>query len=368
MPSPLSRAVHRAADRFGIRPAALTLVLACSALVVTLSLMRQREFVASGVAQGSSIALSPETTATIVRVHVAVGQHVKQGELLVTLRSLELEAELAQVNASIRQVSRAADLAQAELLSGLASHQQEELLRLLEAERDARLALAERERERNEYLAAASFLSEAEELAKAGVLEAAVVRERADLARRQQAEQEAAEMLAKAQAEHAKALRKLGKGQLPERLLTATAELHRAELEVLERQREGLERRIAALELRAPRDGIVSELLPEGTVVGPSLPVVRIVPPYAEGVIAYLPPDAPPPTLGDKASYTVALSDGRTCEGVTQPRPTGEVVRKPEQLIGPFGFGAYGFPVRIALDEHCRLPIGQVVELRLSNP
>jgi multidrug resistance efflux pump len=367
-PSPLTT-LRRQADRFGIRLLPLLMVLVCSALVIGLSRLRSGEVVASGIADGSSVALSTATTATITKVHVQVGEDVKAGQPLVSMSSLELSAELGEVEAQIRQVSHAGEVAQVELLRGLADDQRAEVLKLFEAERDALAARAEQELEHELAVTVTSSLSEAEQLAQAGMLEANAVRERVEAARFQTAQEKAASLVLRAKSEHVNALRKqIAKPVEYQRLLTATAELYKAELDVLIGQRDGLKAQLDALEIRAPYDGIVSELLPAGSVATAGLTVVRVVPPFARDVVAYVPPDSAPPVLAQETPYVVALADGRECSGMARARLTGSVERKPEQLVGPMGFSAFGFPVRIALGADCKLPIGQVVELRLSTP
>jgi multidrug resistance efflux pump len=366
---PSFRALTRQADRFGIRPLPLLMVLACAALVVTLSSLRKAEVIASGVADATSVALSTTTTATISKVHVQVGDLVKAGQNLVSMTSLALEGQLEEVEARIRHVAHSAEVAQVELLRGLADEQRAEVLKLFEAERDAQAARAEAERQREVSLTLSSALSEAESMAQAGMLEKGAVRSRVEAAQYQTAQEKAASLVMRAKTDHVNALRKeLVKPAEYERLLTATAELYKAELEVLERERQSLRAQLAELNVRAPHDGIVGEVLPVGSVATPGVTVVRVVPPFARDVVAYVPPDAAPPMLAGETPYVVALADGRECSGVAQARLTGSVERKPEQLVGPMGYSAYGFPVRIALNTDCKLPIGQIVELRLRTP
>ncbi len=367
--SPSFRTLRRQADRFGIRLLPLLMVLVCTGLVVGLSVARKSEVVATGVADATSVALSTTTTATISKVHVEVGQQVKAGQSLVSMSSLELSAKIEELDARIRQVAHAAEVAQVELLRGLADGQRSEVLKLFEAERDALTARAENERQHEVALTITSSLTEAEQLAQQGMLQKGEVRSRAEAAQVQSAQEKAASLVMRAKADHVAMLRKeLQKPADFERLLAATAELYKAELDVLTRERQGLSVQLAALDVRAPHDGIVGEVLPVGSVATPGVTVVRVVPPFARDVVAYMPPDQAPPALLGETPYVVALADGRECTGVGAARFSGAVERKPEQLVGPMGFGAYGFPVRIALDSNCKLPIGQVVELRLSTP
>jgi multidrug resistance efflux pump len=366
---PTLRSLTRSADRFGIRPLPLLMVLACTGLVLTLSAMRKAEVVASGVSDGPSVALSTDTIATVTKVHVQVGQVVKAGQSLVSMSSNALSGQLDDVEARIRQVAHEAEVAQVELLQGLAGEQREEVIRLFEAQRDALAARAEAEHQREVSVTINEALSQEQSLAQAGMLEKSVVRERLEAMQVQTALEKAAGIVSRAKNEHLVAVRtKLLKPAEYERLLTATAELYKAELEVLQRERDSVRAQLAALDVRAPHDGTVGEVLPVGTVVTPGITVVRVVPPFASDVVAYVPPDSAPPVLHGETPYVVALADGRECAGVAQARLTGSVERKPEQLVGPMGYAAYGFPVRIRLDDTCRLPIGQIVELRLSTP
>jgi len=64
----------------------------------------------------------------------------------------------------------------------------------------------------------------------------------------------------------------------------------------------------------------------------------------------------------------VVLADGSECRGSALPRSVGVVEAKPVQLGGPMSFDSNGFPLRVTLPDHCRLPVGQVVELRMDAP
>jgi len=367
--SALQRFMQQLFFRFGIRPAALLVVLGCAALVFSMLQVRRGGFVATAVTQAPSAALSSLVAAKVARVHVALGQHVAEGQLIATLSAPDLESERDQVDASIRHLARQAEVAQLDLMRGLNAEQREALIRLTEVQRDTQRALATEEMESAEATAATSFLSEAETLVKAGMLEPAVAADRAQLAQRETAQQKAAAALAAAEHRRVAELRReLDQTGVPKGLIEATAQLYQAELEVLERQRSSVLTRMAALSIKAPVDGVVAELLPEGSVALAGTTVARVIPPYASGVVAFAPPEGMPPLLAGVVPYTVMLADGRECNGSGTPHSTGEVTRKPEQLVGPGGFGAYGFPVSIALDRNCRLPVGQIVELRLGTP
>ncbi len=355
--------------RFGIRPAALLLVVGCAALVYSLLGVRRAGFVASAVTQAPSAALASLVAAKVERVHVAVGQHVVAGQLLATLSSPELESEREEIEANIRRLAREAEVAQLELMRGLNKEQRDALVRLSEAQRDTRRAQAEEQRESAEAAAATSFLNEAQQLVKSGMLGPSAVAERAQLAAREASQQKESGARVVAESERATQLRReLDRMGAPKGLVEATAELFQAELDVLERQRAGVETRLAALALKAPMDGVVAELLPQGSVAALGMTVARVVPPYASDVVAFVPPEAALPAFAAVMPFHVQLADGRECSGSGHPFSTGEVTRKPEQLVGPGGYAAYGFPVRVALDRKCRLPIGQVVELRLGTP
>ncbi len=367
--SALQRLMHQLLFRFGIRPAALFVVVACATLVFSLMQVRRAGFVATAVTQAPSTALSTLVSAKVERVHVAVGQSVVEGQLLATLSAPELESERDEIDARIRRLSRVAEVAQLDLMRGLDADQRKALLRLAEVQRDTRRAFAEEERETTEASAAVSFLSEAEKLVKAGMLAPGVAAERAQAATRESAQQKAAGALLAAENQRVAALRsELDQTGAANGLVEATAELYQAELEVLERRRAGLTARMASLTIKAPVDGVVAELMAQGSVALAGATVARVVPPYASDVIAFAPPEGMPPLLAGVVPFTVMLADGRECSGSGTPRTTGEVTRKPEQLVGPGGFGAYGFPVRVALDRSCRLPVGQIVELRLGTP
>jgi len=354
--------------RFGIRPAALLVVMGSGVLVFSMLRIRRSEFVAPAVTQATSAALASVIAARVARVHVSLGQRVRAGQLLATLSAPELESERDEVDARIRRLARAAEVAQLDLMRGLHAEQREALARLGEVQGATRRAEAEAEREGAEATAAVSFLAQAEQLVKAGMLAPDVAAERALVATRESAQQREAGAVLEAERRRVGALRRdLGRMDAPKGLVEATAELYEAELEVLQRRRSGLLASLTLLSLKSPVDGVVAEILPEGSVALAGATVARVVPPFASDVVAFAPASAPPSPLTGKVPFSVMLADGRECNGKASPRTTGELTRKPEQLVGPGGFGAFGFALSVALGSNCRLPIGQIVELRLST-
>ncbi len=356
--------------RFGIRPAALLLVVGCAGLVYSLMGVRRAGFVASAVTQAPSATLASLVDAKVEQVHVAVGDPVRQGQLPATLSSPELEREHDEIEGELQRLARAAEVAELELLRGLNAGQRDALERLGEAQRDARRAEAEAERRTAVATAASAFLGDAEKLAKAGMIEPAAVAERAQKALQESTQQKESGAVVQAESVRVAQLRReLDRMGAPKALVEATAGLYRVERDVLERRRASLQQRLTTLTLRSPLDGVVAEIVRPGSVVTVGVTVVRVVPPYASDVVAFVPVEASLPVFADVMSFSVLLADGRECRGQGHPYSTGEVVRKPEQLVGPGGFGAYGFPVRMPLaGVPCQLPIGQVVELRLGAP
>jgi len=236
---------------------------------------------------------------------------------------------------------------------------------LTQAERDRQKAAADRELQASLAADAKGYLARVEEMAKSGVIEQRAVWTQEQLAARQASLEHQAGAMLKAEIARAEALKKEVRGSVPNQsVLEATARYYETELEVMRRRRESLDRQITNLTIKARVAGFVTALVTEGTTIRPGDNIATIVPSRALEVVAYAPPDVPPPTLGANVPFSIVLADGKHCDGVGSPSSTGLVEPKPGQLVSFSSFAAYGFPIHVSLPASCRLPVGQIVEFR----
>jgi hypothetical protein len=111
----------------------------------------------------------------------------------------------------------------------------------------------------------------------------------------------------------------------------------------------------------------VAQLAAQGSQVQAGVTLARITSSKAEDVVLYASAQEGLPELGDEIAYTITLANGRECRGRGRPRAVGEALLKPAQLTSFGGFDSMGFPLRVPLPQGCTLPIGQVVDLRLTR-
>lgn len=351
-----------------IRGPALLMVLGCSALCVVLWQRRHREFAGKGITDAPVAVLVAHDAALVQTALVAVGARVDEGQPLLTLSAGELLAARRSVEARIQQTARSAEVARLTLLQGLKQSEREEALALLSAQRESSLAHAERARRAQEASAAAAMNEEAERLHKAGLIDPYKAREQAVLNSEKSSQSLESETRDAVESRHLATLRKqLGALGVADELLTANERMYAAEVDVLMRERDDLDTRIAALTVRAPRSGLVAEIVAQGSTVLPGAVLVRVAPPVAADVVLYASVREGLPQLDGQLAYTVTLEDGRECSGSGLARSGSEARPKPAQLVGFAGLDSMGFPLRVALPEGCSLPIGQVVDLRLKR-
>jgi multidrug efflux pump subunit AcrA (membrane-fusion protein) len=364
-----SKQVAEISDRVGVRPTALLMIVGCVVIAAGTALVRRAPLVASGITQGPEYVISAVAPAKVEKLHVALGDRVTEGQLIATLKSRTLESERDLLDAEIRHLVRSAEVARLELIRDLNSEQRDALVRLESAASDSDRATAEHQKHAAEARSAQQALEEAKALRAEGLLSEETLRERALAAAMHQSNEQSSNALAAAEAQRVQGMRKDIRGLgTPAGMLDALGELHRAELAMLERRRARIETDLGELQVRAPHAGVLVEMLPLGTEAAVGVSVARVTNSVATDVVAYVPPSSPPTAITETMQYTVVLADGRECEGVTRPRAYGGVERKPDSLVGTTGFDAYGFPVRVALDAKCQLPVGQTVELRLESP
>lgn len=359
--------VRELRERMDIRLPALLMVLGCSALCLVLWRQRHREFAGKAVTDAPVAVLMAHDAALVQTSLVSVGTRVREGQPLLTLHAGQLSAERRGVDARIQQTARSAELARLTLLQGLKQSQRDEALALLSAQREADLARAERERRGQEASAAAAMNEETERLHKAGLIDPYKAREQAALNTEKSSQSVESETRDAVESRHLFTLRKqLGALGVADELLTANERMYAAEVEVLMRERDELDARIAALTVRAPQAGLVAEIIAQGSTVQPGTVLARVAPPVAEDVVLYTSVREGLPSLTGELAYTVTLEDGRECSGLGRARSGSEATLKPVQLAGFAGLDSMGFPLRMALPAGCSLPIGQVVDLSLK--
>jgi multidrug resistance efflux pump len=355
-------------ERMGIRTPAVAMVGGCAVLSLALWHSRGQEIVGRAVTEAPAALLRAGQLATAARVLVKVGDAVHDGQPLAVLEAPDILARRKEVDARISFVTRRAEVSRLELIRGLKADERTRALAMIEAERDLSMVVAERARRAAESKVVGGMLSEAEKLRQNGLIDPYRARE-----------QEAAYAVSETQAEESSArkstenrrlaaIRKeLAELGVSQELRAATEKLHAAELDVLTRERDELERQLVALTVRAPRAGRVSELVGPGSVVQPGDLVARVSPFTAEQVAWYATPAEGPPQLGERVAYTVTLADGRKCSGEELVNVGSEAMPKPPQLGSILPLDSVGFPVRIKLPERCALPVGLLVELRLER-
>jgi multidrug resistance efflux pump len=356
-------------DRMGIRAPAVLMVSGCAAVALTLWHQRGQEVVARAITEAPVAVVTSTQTATVGRVLVGLGDAVASGQPLISLESPELSAQKKLVEARIAHALRAAELARLELIRGLKQEERSRALMLIEAQRDLQATVAERTRRHAEADVAGGMLSEADKLREAGLIDPYRAREQAALYAERTSLEAESQAMSKLETQRLTALKKeLTELGVSDELLAASERVHAAELEMLTRERDELEARLLALTVRAPHAGRVSELASAGSVLQPGDLVARVAPHVASRVAMYAAQsEGPPAVSGDAVAFTVTLADGRTCRGQDQVSVTSEALPKPAGLSGLAGIDVSGFPVRVRLPEHCTLPIGQLVELRLEH-
>ncbi len=360
-----TRSIRRLAERLGVRIVPLMGLAAAAVGIVALERTRATNFVASGVTRAPETQHGSEIAGTVQRVRVAVGTQVIAGQVLAELHSLALESQRAELDAEIRRTVRAGMLAELQTSQNGREAALSARSRLSQAERDREKAKADRELQASLAEDAKGYLARVEEMAKSGVIEQRAVWTQEQAAARQASLELQAGSLLEAEIARTEALKKEVRGSVSNQsVVEATARLYETELDVLNRRRENLDREIEQLTIKARVAGVVTALVMEGTAVRPGDSVATIVPTRAVEVVAYAPPDLPPPTLGGNVAFSIILGDGRHCDGAGSPISTGLVEAKPGQLMSVMSFAAYGFPIHVSLPPSCRLPVGQVVEFR----
>jgi len=359
------RSFRRLAERLGVRVVPLAGLVAAAAGIVALEHKRAANFVASGVTAAPATHHGSEIAGTVQHVRVGVGTQVTAGQVLAELHSLALDAERSELDAEIKRTVRAGMLAELQTSQSGREAALAARSRLSQAERDREKAVADRALQASLAEDAKGYLARVEEMAKSGVIEQRAVWTQEQLAQRQASLELQAGALLEAEIARTDALRKEVRGSVSNQsVVAATARLYETELDLLNRRRESLDRQIEQLTIKARVPGVVTALITEGTTIRPGDSIATIVPTRAAEVIAYAPPDLPPPTLTANVHYSVVLGDGRHCDGVGSPISTGLVEPKPGQLVSFTSFAGFGFPIHVSLPESCRLPVGQVVEFR----
>jgi multidrug resistance efflux pump len=349
----------------GVRLVPLAGLVAAAAGIVALERTRATNFVASGVTAAPATNHGSEIAATVEHVRVALGTHVTAGQVLAELHSLALEAERSELDAEIQRTIRAGVLAELQTSQSGREKSLAARSRLTQAERDREKAAADRELQASLAADAKGYLARVEEMAKSGVIEQRAVWTQEQLATRQSSLELQAGAMLEAEIARTDALKKEVRGSVPNRsVIEATTRYYETELEVMRRRRESLERQISNLTIKARVAGVVTALVTEGTTIRPGDNIATIVPARALEVVAYAPPDVPPPTLGANVPFSIVLASGKHCDGVGSPISTGLVEQKPGQLVSFSSLASYGFPIHVSIPESCRLPVGQVVEFR----
>jgi HlyD family secretion protein len=246
-----------------------------------------------GVAHQTEIRIAPEINARVESFHVAAGQTVRKGDVLVTLSSPELAAAVEQAKASLAS-------ANADRTNVYAGVRQEEIDTAAQDVRiaDANLALAQQQHERAAKLAAKDFAS------------------------KQQLD-ESVQSLASAQASLSQvqaAYAQSSTGPTKEERAIADAQVASAKAALA-----NIEAKLAKATLVAPVDGVVTLLVAElGEIVSPGQSVLTLAPTndrwftftIRENALAGL-------TVGSPVELFTAKGD-RIKAKVTELRPLGE--------------------------------------------
>ena len=246
-----------------------------------------------GVAHQTEIRIAPEINARVESFHVAAGQTVRKGDVLVTLSSPELAAAVEQAKATLAS-------ANADRTNVYAGVRQEEIDTAAQDVRiaDANLALAQQQHERAAKLAAKDFAS------------------------KQQLD-ESVQSLASAQASLSQvqaAYAQSKTGPTKEERAIADAQVASAKAALA-----NIEAKLAKATLVAPVDGVVTLLVAElGEIVSPGQSVLTLAPTndrwftftIRENALAGL-------TTGSPVELFTAKGD-RIKAKVTELRPLGE--------------------------------------------
>ncbi len=312
-----------------------------------------------GLAQAVPEAVAPVEAGRVGLLHVAVGDRVEAGQLLASLDTALIDADIALARAEVARVEaqgrteealieQRLDLDRESLERERARHRQE--LRKASAEQQALDGQIVRvKRLVDEHQAVQGDLARLDlQRATAAAVAAEKPRELGLLARQIDA----------AEARH---------GRLSG-ALSVVASRQAADLEVARRSLERLERRRAACELRASRAGRVSSLNRQpGEAVGAGEPVVTLVSPRAR-VLACLPERAAGGAQpGDAAALWPRGRGGEPLAGqVLSLGPA--VVELPARCWLSPGVPVWGREVLIGLDASVELVPGQAFDVRILPP
>jgi multidrug resistance efflux pump len=151
-------------------------------------------------------------------------------------------------------------------------------------------------------------------------------------------------------------------------LARPSAEVYRAELEVLETRRRSLLEDLRRLTVVAETAGRVVTVLAEGSSVARGGSVATVMPERATEIVAYLPPESSPDEVSPGARVTVRGGEGVACAepGVVLRRGA-QVEQAPGQLATLWGSPVYGTPCYISMPEACAYGVGQVVTVHLDG-
>lgn len=154
--------------------------------------------------------------------------------------------------------------------------------------------------------------------------------------------------------------------QMPKRpsLEGPTEAFFAKQLEVLHARRESLLQDRAALTVRSSFKGIVAEITWPGAWVSAGASVAKVMPEFAEEIVAYIPPGSSPEMISDDAAVYIVGSDLAECRSAGRVQRRGaSVVEAPGQLTRMFRFALHGMPIHVSIPENCSLGNGQTLTL-----
>ncbi len=360
---------ERALETIGARPLPfLGFMLAAAALAV-LHVGTLRATSVRAVAWADPIVLAAPTPSSVLVAHVRPGDRVSTGTLLATLDDRLVRQALALVEAELEAETRAAELAQLQLLEEVERERREAVRRVGEAKAASGRARAEEEARARLLQAIAAQATEIRARHEARLAAETDLRDAARRLAEGEAAASEATALARSEVERVRALQTaLPREGLPA-LARPTAEWFEAKLVALRLRRAALQQELQALSITAHAPGRVVRIAPSGSALASGAAVVELVAEEATELVAWLPPESAAERVGPGAKLVIAVAgcigDAPVLGGA------GPVVEAPAWLSAvPMRAATFGLPVRAAVPAGCRLLPGRVVaaELHTGTP
>ena len=146
-----------------------------------------------------------------------------------------------------------------------------------------------------------------------------------------------------------------------------TEHLYAEELDLIETRRTQLLEDRSSLTIKSSAPGRVVRVLPTGAAVAAGGAVASLATEFANEIVAYVPPNTPPSSIGVGTEVRVSRPVG-ACGGQGRVLRRGAAVEEaPGQLQGILRLPLHGMPVFIEPPPGCELGIGQVLTVEFAR-